>query len=141
MTVRPALPADAPAIAAVEARASAVCWTEDAIRRTLLDPSTEGWVAGRPVHGHVLCRRTLDEAEILTLAVDPDHRRRGRARELLLACEERWRQAGVRTAWLEVRVDNEPALALYRSHGWRDAGRRPAYYSDGSDARILVWSL
>jgi [ribosomal protein S18]-alanine N-acetyltransferase len=138
--VRPALPVDAAAVARIEEVASEVRWTATAVRRMLSDPGGEGWLAGDPPCGHLLTRRTLDEAEILTIAVLPEARRRGCGHVLLGACEEQWRQTGVRTGWLEVRADNVPALALYRSHGWQDAGFRHGYYSDGADARVLRWS-
>jgi ribosomal-protein-alanine N-acetyltransferase len=38
---------------------------------------------------------------------------------------------GAREAFLEVRVDNEPARALYRSEGFDEVGRRRGYYDGG----------
>lgn len=35
---------------------------------------------------------------------------------------------------LEVRADNEAAIALYESLGYRTFGRHPGYYDDGMDA-------
>jgi [ribosomal protein S18]-alanine N-acetyltransferase len=138
--VRTALPADCSAIADLEARSSTVRWSESAVSALLAQPGAEGWVVGEPVVGHLLTRVVADEAEILTLAVDPDHRRSGLATLLLGAAAAGWRERGVQAAWLEVRVDNRAALALYRGQGWVDAGRRPAYYSDGVDAWVLRWS-
>ena len=35
---------------------------------------------------------------------------------------------GARNAFLEVAATNSTALSLYRSSGWVETGRRPAYY-------------
>ena len=40
-------------------------------------------------------------------------------------------------ATLEVRASNEAALAMYRKAGFRAAGFRRAYYSDGEDAVLM----
>jgi ribosomal-protein-alanine N-acetyltransferase len=38
---------------------------------------------------------------------------------------------------LEVRESNRPALGLYEKHGFREVGRRRAYYSDPEEDAIL----
>jgi len=76
-------------------------------------------------------------ARIYSLAVDASLVRRGVGRQLLRA-SERYAFAHGRAAMrLEVRYDNEPALALYRSLGYIDFGRYPGYYADGAEALRL----
>ena len=75
----------------------------------------------------VLGRVTLDEAEVLTLATHPDHRRRGLARSALAAFLAEARARGAMRAFLEVAADNAPARALYGD--WTEIGRRKAYYA------------
>ncbi len=139
--LREATTADAAEIAANEARAAHAPWTTDAVRGTLVSPLARAWVVTErgEVVGHLLSTVVLDEAELLTLGVAPSARRRGLARALLAAAAEGWRDVGVRTAWLEVRVDNAGATALYASTGWTREGVRRAYYSDGMDAAL--WRL
>lgn len=140
MTVRPATGADAPDIARIEALAGDTRWPGDAVRATLAAPSTRAFVAGAPVVGHLVARCAADEGEVLTVAVLPEARRHGAGRALLAAAESAFRAEGIARAWLEVRADNAPAIALYRSRGWSDAGRRRAYYADGADAVVMTWS-
>ena len=45
---------------------------------------------------------------------------------------------GITDVTLEVRVSNEPAIALYRSFGFEEAGIRKRYYGDGEDA-LIMW--
>ena len=81
----------------------------------------------------------VDEAHITTFGVHPDHRRRGVGRRLLLRLAEMAIELGTARMTLEVRVSNEPAQALYRTFGFRIAGRRIAYYSDdGEDALVMT---
>jgi ribosomal-protein-alanine N-acetyltransferase len=81
----------------------------------------------------------VDEAHITTFGVHPDHRRQGVGRRLLLRLAELSIDLGAARMTLEVRVSNAPAQALYRSFGFRVAGRRTAYYSDdGEDALVMT---
>lgn len=88
--------------------------------------------------GYIIFWVVADEMHILNLAVHPERRRRGLARQLL---EEALRQArglGVLTAWLEVRPSNTPARALYESLGFKEVGRRPRYYDDTQEDALLL---
>jgi ribosomal-protein-alanine N-acetyltransferase len=81
-------------------------------------------------HGFALGRAVADEAELLTLAVAPEHRRHGIGTSLLADFLAEARERGAVTVFLEVAADNEAALALYRRHGFSEAGRRRGYYRD-----------
>ena len=86
----------------------------------------------------------LDAADVMNVAVAPEARRQGVARALLEALEARLRARGVASLSLEVRPSNGPALALYESLGFTEAGRRPGYYRNPrEDAWILrkEWKL
>lgn len=74
-----------------------------------------------------LGRAVAGEAELLTLAVAPALRRKGRGAALLAAFEAEARARGAGIAHLEVDEANAAALALYLGAGWRQTGRRPGY--------------
>ncbi len=86
--------------------------------------------------GFVLGRAVVGEAELLTLAVDPDHRRAGVGRRLAeaFATQALARQAD--TAFLEVAAGNTGALALYTVSGYTESGRRPRYYTTPEGVKI-----
>jgi ribosomal-protein-alanine N-acetyltransferase len=94
--------------------------------------------------GFSLFRTVADEAELLLLAVAPEHQHRGVGRRLLEQFVEQARAAGAGRVHLEVR-DGNPAVQMYRRAGFQPAGRRPHYYrgSDGRqyDAITLAHSL
>jgi [ribosomal protein S18]-alanine N-acetyltransferase len=79
--------------------------------------------------GVALWRTAVDEAELLTIAVQAAHRRRGAGHMLLRAVIERVQRQGVRVLFLEVGVDNPAARALYAQAGFEEVGRRLGYYT------------
>lgn len=95
---------------------------------------TAAWVAGFLVGE----KPSRNVGRFIALDVAPEARRRGVATALLTAGEERLRIAGCRQAYLEAAVNNEPALSLYRQHGYRVLKTLPDYYpSHGLDAYQL----
>ena len=103
---------------------------------TFLAARAEGFALGR-----ALVPGPGGEAELLTLAVRPEARRRGAGRGLLAAFEAAAGARGCGEAFLEVSERNAPARALYAAAGWAGAGRRARYYADGSDALVLRKAL
>lgn len=86
--------------------------------------------------GALLAQTVAPEAEILTVAVAPAHRRKGIARglvEKLFRHEKAWQLEKV---FLEVATDNAPALALYTLLGFVEVGQRPDYYRRENGARV-----
>lgn len=86
--------------------------------------------------GFALFSRAADEAELLTVAVHPDHRRQGLAKALLTSAEECLLADGARLVHLEVAADNPGAIALYEALGYQVSGRRKGYYRRGADSRV-----
>jgi len=83
-------------------------------------------VAG--AHGFALGQAVAGEAELLTLAVDPDCRRAGHGRRLLQRFEARAVQRDAGRVFLEVAADNTAGRQLYLAAGYRESGRRRGYY-------------
>ncbi|BBX65444.1 ribosomal-protein-alanine acetyltransferase [Mycobacterium saskatchewanense] len=82
-----------------------------------------------------LGRRPPFEYEVHTIGVDPAYQGRGIGRRLL---EQLLAFADGGVVYLEVRTDNEPAIALYRSVGFEQVGLRKRYYRiSGADAYTM----
>ncbi len=94
------------------------------------------------VAGFALGRVIADEAEVLTIAVAPERRRKGVARHLLADLEDAARRRGADTCFLEVAADNRAAIGLYHSAGYAEVGRRRGYYRkpDGKAVDALILS-
>lgn len=108
-------------------------WTRQDLAELVASPGVAGLLLQVDGHdaGLAVCRVAADEAELLTIAVRPAHRRKGIARRLLASVVDHVRHAGARTLFLEVGVDNPAARSLYESQGFRAVGERRAYYQRG----------
>lgn len=127
-------------MAAVHAAAFDRPWDAAAFQALMDQP---GVLALGDEDGFILLRMAADEAEILTLAVRPEARRRGQGRALVRAATIQARLSGAGRLFLEVAEDNAAAGALYRQAGFVEVGRRPRYYprTDGPDAAALLLAL
>lgn len=85
--------------------------------------------------GFLLVRILADEAEILTLSVDPQARRQGIARSLLDEFTESAGEMGVNRVFLEVAEQNTAARQLYQAAGFRESGLRKNYYQSATGPR------
>ena len=116
-------------------------WSASAISELM----GRGVVALASKHGFILTRAVAGEAEVLTLAVAPDARRRGEGRALVEAAVLAAKGDGATTLFLEVAVDNAAAVGLYASCGFERAGRRRGYYArrggPAMDALVLRRTL
>lgn len=139
--LRPSTESDVSAIANTEPLARPSGWKASAMSGSLKPPSDRSWVCGANEHlaGHILSRVIGDEAEVLTIAVRPSHRRQGIDNELLQTCTSNWDQEGVRRGFLEVHASNKGARALYTAAGWQETGKPLRYYREGETAIIMRW--
>ena len=78
---------------------------------------------------------------VVVLGVSPDYRRRGVATELMQQLEDAFRSRSVHLMHLEVRTTNDGARALYEGLGFRVAGRRLGYYTNGDDGFLMVRTI
>jgi ribosomal-protein-alanine N-acetyltransferase len=142
--IRPLVLADLDAVLELAAalptapRWPAQAWTavldpDAAPRRIALAAESEGRLTAIAVASLL-----APEAELESICVAPDSQRRGLGGLLLTALVAELREQGVGRLLLEVRASNLPALALYRSLGFRQTGRRPRYYADPEEDALLL---
>ena len=93
----------------------------------LITGNGEAAAPGEVAAGFTLSRLIAGEAELLLLAVDPLHRRRGLGALLLEALTQDMRDKGAQRLFLEMRRGN-PAERLYRKFGFEAVGERTNYY-------------
>lgn len=96
---------------------------------------------GGKVIGYAFAVLAGEDADIANVAVSPACRRRGIASQLLARLEAHVASVGVRRMFLEVRVSNAPAMALYIKRGYVGRYVRPRYYGDGEDALVMEKAL
>ncbi|MGB0695069.1 MAG: GNAT family N-acetyltransferase [Rhodospirillaceae bacterium] len=130
-------PTSAPPSASASASASAP------VTLTALEPSAiaDPTLPLTPCGFIVLSDDGVD-AEILMIGVLPKWQRHGFGRLLVQFAQHSLRAAGRSSLLLEVAQDNGPAIALYRSEGFTQIGRRLRYYRrpEGTvDALMMKW--
>jgi ribosomal-protein-alanine N-acetyltransferase len=135
-------PGDGAVLAELHRQSFDLPWDEAAFEALLLQ---QGMVGIHHTDGFILARVILDEAEILTLAVNPVARRSGLGLRLVEAAAQFASRIQALRLCLEVAEDNAAARALYAKAGFKTEGRRKAYYArSGSlpfDALILSLKL
>ena len=77
------------------------------------------------------------EADILTVAVLPEYRRQGIAREFMRQIEVWAKERGASAMMLEVEKSNSAAIELYKNLGYLQISVRMDYYGAGQDAFVM----
>ena len=142
--------ADVEAVRAIEQEVQGYPWSRgnftdalDSGYLCLVD--AEELVAGHPeegeeIRGYAILMPVVDEAELLTIGVAAGQQRKGLGRRMLQEMLEAARAKNLRRVFLEVRVSNNAAIALYRSAGFIQMGLRRGYYknADGVEDAITM---
>jgi ribosomal-protein-alanine N-acetyltransferase len=136
--IEPATLRDAPRLAELHGASFHRGWGEAEFEGMLRERNTlvHRLRAGRKVIGFAVSRMAADEAEILSIAVASGHRGRGLSRNLLLTHLGHLAGRGVRTIFLEVEENNQPARRLYDRTGFAVVGRRERYYREPSGEQL-----
>jgi ribosomal-protein-alanine N-acetyltransferase len=120
-------------IAALHAKIFSPAWDTKAVHGLLDHPAATAFVATLAVPseviGFIIGQIAADESEILTIGVDPAHRKRGVGKLLVEGLVRAVGRAEVRRVFLEVATDNSAALHLYSKMGFVPAGVRKGYYT------------
>ncbi len=137
---------DLPAVMAIErAVFPSDAWSEGMMRGELADQprsrhylvAVEDGEHGGEITGYAGIAAAADQADVQTIVVRPDRRRRGIGRALLTELMAEAARRGAREIFLEVRADNTPAQVMYERFGFHRIGLRRRYYDDGTDAYTM----
>ena len=130
--LRVAGPGDLDLVAALEAEVfSEDPWTPFMIAEELSSPASRYWIAtdgSGDVIGYGGAKVGGDQADIMTIGVRAHARGAGVGATILDALMAWSHEAGAREIFLDVRPSNEGAIALYKSRGFVEIGRRPRYF-------------
>lgn len=137
---------DLPEVVAIEVLSFSLPWTQEMFEADLAREELATMLVARPslpsaaapIVGYLCAYSLTDELHINNLAVHPRWRRHGVARTLLAAALQAGRRRGARRAFLEVRISNVGAQALYRAFGFEAAGVRRHYYSQPREDALVM---
>jgi [ribosomal protein S18]-alanine N-acetyltransferase len=135
IVIQPAALDMAPILAGIHAECfENACWSVEQLRESLRLATTQGWLAMEDgeAAGFLLCQKSGNEMELLTLCVLPARQCNGVGASLLRSMLAGLPPGG--SAYLEVAADNVAARGLYEKCGFVSSGTRINYYSRPSGA-------
>lgn len=129
-----------PQVAALEKLCFADPWSEMSIASELQNLWSYWLVAvsGDTVVGYIGSQSSIDEADVMNVAVQPDFRRQGIAESLISTLVEELKKRGIHALMLEVRASNAPAIALYEKLGFQQVGLRKNYYRNPKEDALIL---
>ena len=115
-------------------------WSEKSVASELSNPLSLWLVAldGATVAGYIGSQSVGEEADMMNVAVHPDYRRKGIARNLVIGLVDALAKNSVTSLALEVRQSNTPAIALYEQLGFLQVGLRPNYYRNPRENALIL---
>ena len=132
LSFREMVPDDAAAVEQVEKACFAMPWSRESFWREAANENTlyllaldEEAFAEKKIIGYVGCWISFGQHV---------------GTEMMAELIRRVKEKGVTALTLEVRPSNDPALALYKNFGFKEAGRRPRYYQDNGEDAIIMWN-
>ncbi len=129
----------APALATLHALCFAAPWRLQEFEQILSLDTTFGF---GDENGFILCADLGPDAEILTLAVHPEMRRKGLGLKLIETLRDWAKENNKEHLFLEVNATNTAAIALYQKAGFTQTGVRKNYYHENGqtfDALCFMW--
>ena len=129
-----------PQVAELERICFADPWSEKSIASELENRWAYWLVAveGETVVGYIGSQSTIDETDVMNIAVRPDCRRRGIAENLIEGLITELKKRGSQALMLEVRASNTPAIALYEKLGFLQVGCRKNYYRNPKEDALIL---
>jgi [ribosomal protein S18]-alanine N-acetyltransferase len=127
--IRPLTTADVAAVLDIHGKSFEDPWQD--IHSLIHLHSSVGWIGihlDEPV-GFILWQLVRGEADVLSFAVLPEHRKQGVGRLLYAASEKAFSSQGITQIFLEVAQNNPVAIEFYKARGFIQTGVRKNYYS------------
>lgn len=140
LIIREMIEADIQAVAAIEQMSFTMPWSETSFFNELYNQHSIAMVAATKerIIGYICAKYVAGEGHILNLAVHPDFRKKGIAKELVENAIEHLKKSGCRFLYLEVRASNDAARKLYEGFGFKVVGIRKNYYTKPEENAAIM---
>jgi len=125
-------------IAEIEKQSFVNPWTKEMLLDSAKNAAVKFKVLieNKTVAGYYIISTSADETEVLDIAVDPKFRKRSFGQAMLADIKKESNNKKSRVIFLEVRQNNNAAINLYKSFGFKEIGVRKKYYKN-EDALVL----
>lgn len=133
--------ADVEAVSLIEEECFSMPWKPDDFREMIERDSMTYVVAeiDDEIIGGAGLRCIVGDGEITNVAIKKAYRGNGYSKPMLSEILSIGRKMGCTAFTLEVRVSNEPAIRLYKSLGFEEAGIRPGFYDHPKEDAMIFW--
>jgi ribosomal-protein-alanine N-acetyltransferase len=142
MKMREASLKDIPQLVEIENECFSIPWSANSFEDTICLDNTLLLVAEleqeQKIVGYCGMYQTLDEGEITNVAVLQPYRRQGIADKIMGELKKESRKREITCLYLDVRMGNEAAIALYEKHGFVKDGMRKGFYSKPKEDALLM---
>jgi ribosomal-protein-alanine N-acetyltransferase len=82
-----------------------------------------------------------EDADIQTIAITTESQRKGYGEQLIITALNFLSKHGIKKVFLEVEVNNSPAISMYQKLGFQNLTIRLNYYGPGKNAQTMVLDL
>ena len=133
---------DIPQVVEVEKSSFPTPWSTDIFYQEIIENQFSHYYVmeyGEKIIGYVGMWIVIDDAQITTIAISPEYRRKKLGEKLFGFSLQTALAMGAKILSLEVRVSNIPAQKLYRKFGLMPGGIRKNYYTDNGEDAIVMW--
>ncbi len=127
-------------IFAIESKEIIVPWSKDALLSLIRQQNIifRVMLLDDEVIGYYSFQKVFDEGYINNIAIKREYQSKGYGTKLFEDLIERAKKFEVNALTLEVEVDNDRAIKLYKKFGFQEEGRRKNFYLNKKDA-IIMW--
>jgi ribosomal-protein-alanine N-acetyltransferase len=145
-SLRPASIDDIAKLVEIDARVNPAPWTAKNFEAELEKPYAQTLVISDDetdeiIAGYIVFWVMLDDCQILNIATDLPYRGLGFAKRMVRQACQNAIKNGLKSASLDVRKSNLPAIQLYQGLGFSISSIRKGFYSNGEDAYQMTNSL
>jgi ribosomal-protein-alanine N-acetyltransferase len=127
----------------IERKSFVAPWSKTMFEETIFSPISRGLVIehNNTIVGYIVFYAVYVEAHIMNLAVNPEERKQGYARQMLDQVLKLFRENSIGECYLEVREHNRVAQELYEHFGFEVIGRRKKYYPETNEDALVMQLL
>ena len=141
MEIRLATVDDAQSIYDIEQQSFSVPWSLESVLAELEGADNKLYMViceDEHIVGYAGAWLVYDEGQITNIAIHPEHRRAGYGSKMTRKLTQMLRKQGMKHIFLEVRVSNIAAQAMYRRLGFTAVGVRKQFYSDPVEDGLIM---
>ena len=129
------LETDIESVLLIESQSSYNPWTQTQLLESIKNPVNLGYalIYKSEIIGYLIAMPAIDSSDILNIAIDSKHQRKGYGKSLIEHLTQALSNKGISQVLLEVRQSNVSAIKFYLALGFKEISVRKNYYTKNSN--------